>query len=480
MNVLHTMVTTPFAQAVGWTILHSLWEGFVVAACLGVVIAVTKSARVRYAAACIAMLAMLFLSGLTFVRMNKGGHGIPPVKSAAAMSAAVRADAVAPAVKMEASAYVPWLMPLWIAGVWAFALWQFGGWISLSRLRRRGVCCAAESWQCEIRRIAAQLRIARPVVLLESALAEVPMVIGHLRPVVLMPVGLMTGLSAEQIEAILLHELAHIARHDYLLNLAQRCIECLFFYHPAIWWITGVIRAERENCCDDIVVQFRGNADVYAAALATLERNRWSGRDPAMAATGGSLVKRIRRLIEPKTSIDFWTPALAAVIVILTVAACFAARPAQAKSSPIGQNSQQASAYDKWLHEDVVYIISKEEQSEFEKLKTDDERNKFIEQFWERRNPSPGSPLNEFKQEHYRRIAYANRHFAAGVPGWKTDRGRTYIVYGRPYEIDAHVAAKPPYEEWKYSNQNGQANMVFKFVDFAGNGDYRLSKDDEK
>ena len=110
------------------------------------------------------------------------------------------------------------------------------------------------------------MRLSRPVTLLESCLAEVPVVIGYVRPVILMPVGLLAGLPAGQIESILLHELAHIRRHDYLVNLLQIVVEGLVFYHPAVWWISGVIRAERENCCDDLVVATQGDAFAYAAA----------------------------------------------------------------------------------------------------------------------------------------------------------------------------------------------------------------------
>src|SRR5258706_667642 len=107
-------------------------------------------------------------------------------------------------------------------------------------------------------------------------------VIGWLRPAILTPVGMLAGLPVAQIEAILLHELAHIRRLDYLVNLAQGCVEAVMFYHPAVWWISSVIRAERENCCDDIVVDYTGDAREYAAALATLEYRR----SAAGSATG--------------------------------------------------------------------------------------------------------------------------------------------------------------------------------------------------
>jgi beta-lactamase regulating signal transducer with metallopeptidase domain len=127
----------------------------------------------------------------------------------------------------------------------------------------------------------------------ESWLAEAPTVVGHVRPLILMPVGMLAGLSPTQIESILLHELAHIQRHDYLMNTLQRYVEGLLFYHPAVWWISAIIRREREHCCDDLALSISGEPHEYARALAALEQNRFS--PAAVAATGGSLVKRIYR-----------------------------------------------------------------------------------------------------------------------------------------------------------------------------------------
>src|SRR6185312_2408588 len=138
-----------------------------------------------------------------------------------------------------------------------------------------------------------RLQVSRPVLLLESCLAEVPVAVGHLRPLILMPVGLLMGLPVAQVEAILLHELAHILRYDYVVNLMQVFVEGLLFYHPAVWWISGVMRAERENCCDDLVVAVTGGALEYATALAALETRRIPRE--LLAATGGSLMNRIQR-----------------------------------------------------------------------------------------------------------------------------------------------------------------------------------------
>jgi len=154
---------------------------------------------------------------------------------------------------------------------------------------------------------------------------------------------------------------------------------------------------------------------------------------------------------------------------------------------------EMESPYKRWLSEEVPYIITDEERASFKKLSTDEEREQFIEAFWERRNPNPGSPENEFKEEYYRRIAYANEHYASGIPGWKTDRGRIYIMYGPPDENDSHPSGgtyeRPPeegggetstypFEQWRYRYIDGiGTNIILEFVDPTMTGEYHLTID---
>ncbi|HUI42583.1 MAG TPA: GWxTD domain-containing protein [Terriglobia bacterium] len=154
---------------------------------------------------------------------------------------------------------------------------------------------------------------------------------------------------------------------------------------------------------------------------------------------------------------------------------------------------EQETPYKKWIEEEVPYIITDEERATFKKLTTDDERETFIENFWERRNPNPGDPENEFKEEYYRRIAYANEHYASGIPGWKTDRGRIYIMYGPPDEIDNHDSGgtyqRPieegggetstfPFEDWTYRYIEGIGeNINLEFVDPTMSGEFHLTMD---
>ncbi len=487
MSHIEALVQTSLAEALGWTLLHSLWEGALVAAALAAVRGATKSPRIRYVASCLAMLAILCGFVVTLALVMPGDSQVRrTVEMPGQVVVNGRTGAELPDVSNSGlAAVVPWLAPLWILGVGLFYLRHTASWFSVCRLRHCGVCYAPDRWQQRLSRLSAQLRVSRPVHLLESCLAEAPVVLGHFRPVILMPVGLLAGMPAGQIEAILLHELAHIRRCDYLVNLFQRAVEGLLFYHPAIWWITRVIRTERENCCDDVAVAMSGDAHEYAVALATLEQNRWAGHEPAVAVTGGNMVKRIRRLLYREGPADSWAITLAAAILIASTAAVLAAwqsNPAQ--PSPAGFQRKTAEAavappYRKWLDEDVVYIIAEKERAAFLKLTTNAEREKFIEQFWLRRDPTPKTAANEFREEHYRRITYASARYATSIKsGWVTDRGRIYIQLGPPDMIEARPSGgidRIPTDTWIYRGVKGtRGSQSFVFKDTQRTGDYQL------
>ena len=174
-------------------------------------------------------------------------------------------------------------------------------WVSIERLRRRALAPVPEAVTARAADLARRLSLSRAVRVVQSAGVQVPAVVGWLRPVVLLPVSALTGLSPAQLDAVLAHELAHVRRHDFAVNLLQTAAEVLLFYHPASWWISRRIRAEREHCCDDIAVSLCGDRVVYATALADLETLR--GRETlALAATDGPLLQRVRRLLSPSSS----------------------------------------------------------------------------------------------------------------------------------------------------------------------------------
>ena len=519
MSALENLVRTSWAQALGYALAHLVWEGALAALLLLLALQILRqsSARTRYAAACLALFALSWAFAITFWIYLAGAY---PRASAFPRPAWVwgplpfPADGGTISAPQPWTAVLPWLTPVWMAGAALWYLRALAGWIAAQRMRRVALRFAESAWQQRLRDIQQCLRISRPVLLFESGLTEVPVVIGFFRPVILTPLGLLTGFPAEHVEAFLIHELAHIRRCDYLVNLAQSFVEGLLFYHPAVWWISAHVRAERENCCDDAVVALTGDAHGYAVALTTLEESRWMSAETALAATGGNLVKRVHRLLGRRQ------PRMAAgpVVGLLLISACLAlaarsAKPlaspqsvpnlqvlssapapvhrevipllAQAQSTP---TAQPETPYQKWLNEDVAYITTNAERQAFRRLETDAEREHFIEQFWLRRDPTPGTPRNELKEEHYRRIAYANARFrtATELPGWKTDRGRIYITFGPPGEIDSHPNGGPfhgdnalyGFETWHYRYIEGIGNdVLIEFADEARDGTYHMTMD---
>jgi len=289
--VITLFLSQLWVQRLGWTLLHFLWQGTAIViayAALRGFLARKLSAPGRYALACAALAAMAVAPPLTYLLIASGSG--------------IRAPAVATQAAWwtgsEWQRLLPGVVSLWLLGVLFFSLRLFGAWRFTARLRSTAHPAPAE-WRQAMERIAQRVGASRPVRLLVSSMVDVPTVIGWLRPVILIPLESLAGLPAEHITALLAHELAHIRRNDYLASMLQSIAEAVLFYHPAVWWISEQIRAERELCCDDLAVAASGDALTYARALAELEWRQPSRLKHGVAANGGSLVNRIRRLIEP-------------------------------------------------------------------------------------------------------------------------------------------------------------------------------------
>ncbi|HYU25809.1 MAG TPA: M56 family metallopeptidase [Thermoanaerobaculia bacterium] len=301
MSAIETMLGTPLAQAIGWALVHLVWQGIVVAGILAALLALLQrqSAHARYVVSCAAMLVLLTMGAVTAYRAYDAGGDALIVPSRATTAsvndAAPSLGGDTPTLLGRTRAALPKIVLFWIVGVAALSFRLAGGWLRAQRLAKRNASPAAAEWQQTVARLSDALGLRRGVELLHSAAVEVPTVLGWLRPVILLPMTL-SGLSPEQIEMILAHELAHIRRHDFLVNLMQSFVETLLFYHPAVWWISARIRIEREHCCDDAAVAIGGNALQYARALTRLEELRGDTTQLALAANGGSLIERIRRV----------------------------------------------------------------------------------------------------------------------------------------------------------------------------------------
>jgi beta-lactamase regulating signal transducer with metallopeptidase domain len=291
-------------NALGWTLLHFLWEGALIAALLYAALLVLRggNAKARYAASC-AALALMFASALaTFLGALSTSHSAPfspsPVSFQETAIASTGAhDVTETPSSFSIDAYLPALVWLWVGGVTSMSIRSLGGWAAAQRFARRYTWPASALWEARFTVLAQRLRVSQPVKLVVSAIAQTPAVVGWLKPVVIVPAGIFAGLTTVQIEALLAHELAHIVRYDYLVNLLQTAVETLLFYHPAVWWVSKNIRDERENCCDDLAVEVCGDRFMYVQALTDLEQMR-QAPGMAMAATGGTLLSRIERVLK--------------------------------------------------------------------------------------------------------------------------------------------------------------------------------------
>lgn len=291
-------------EILGWTLVHFVWQGAALALALYAALAFCRSARARYALALGTLVLMTICPVATFASLKgHAGPGSEPLalRNVGASVRAVASASVSSPLRMAVSLGASFDWPrccvgIWLIGVLALSLRALGGWILIARLRRE---CAQPLSEALARRctiLQQRLGVSRGVRYLQSRLVDSPAVIGWFRPIVLLPVSALVGLSPQQLEAIIVHELAHIRRLDCFVNAFQIAAETLLFYHPALWWVSRCIRTERENCCDDAAVAACGDATGYARALAALET--WRGT-PAMvlAANTGSLKMRISRLI---------------------------------------------------------------------------------------------------------------------------------------------------------------------------------------
>jgi beta-lactamase regulating signal transducer with metallopeptidase domain len=298
-------VTNPETiRVLGWCLLHFIWQGAVLALVLCAVLSRLRSPQARYAASVCALAAMLIAPVVTFAILSQPAQSVGqfPMGGLEMRNGLEAVQAIAALPEAQAASgrssidWMSYAVLAWFAGVYMFTLRTLGGWMLLMRLRRQHVQPIAGNLLKTCLALQRRLGVSHAVRFVCSKAAESPAVFGWWRPVVVLPLSALAGLSPWQIEAIIAHELAHVKRWDLLVNAFQIATETLLFYHPAVWWVNRVIRNEREHCCDDIAVQMCGNAHDYARALAQLEESR-STSAWAMAANGGVLTSRIGRLL---------------------------------------------------------------------------------------------------------------------------------------------------------------------------------------
>jgi beta-lactamase regulating signal transducer with metallopeptidase domain len=295
-----------FNVALGQTLIHSLWQGVILAGITGLIIILTRNAKAanRY----MLMVATMLL--FTIVTVGTFGYELyqPLAKTAATTPIIYHVSAISniPAterslpqqVMQYVNTHTQSIVLIWFFIVLARSLQLATGLQSLYHLRRKNLFAVDETWARRVAVLSSRLGINRVVGIAESGMAKVPMVIGHLKPLILIPAGLLTALPPAEIEAILIHELAHIRRKDYLVNLLQSLLEIIFFFNPAVLWLSALIRTERENCCDDIAIEQTSSKVNYIRALVSCQEYQLSAPAYAMAFPGrrSQLMDRVKRM----------------------------------------------------------------------------------------------------------------------------------------------------------------------------------------
>lgn len=309
---------TQLMQAICWSLVHSLWQGLLVAIIAGIIILVTKRSGpvLRYNLLASLLLLFLLMISATFIRewnLNHPGGSIAGIQTpasteiiqpeAATVPTETITDASAPSFTSRMVAYcnehAALIVAIWFIIFSARVVKLLAELGTIQRLKHYKTYTPAAAWSQKLKTLAVQLKVRRPVQLLESGIVKVPVVIGFLKPVILMPLGLLANIPPHQVEAILLHELAHIKRRDYLVNLLQHFAESIFFFNPAVLWISSLIREEREHCCDDMAIAITQNKKQFVHALVAFQQYNLSASGYAMAFPGKKdhLLNRVKRLV---------------------------------------------------------------------------------------------------------------------------------------------------------------------------------------
>jgi bla regulator protein BlaR1 len=286
------------ARAICLTLAHSLWQGILLAALAAVILLLTKkSPAARRYAWLVGSLGLFTLSffatlAIELTSQNPGDQPLP--------GAAPAARDLLDACLAFSEDHAAMVVNCWLLIIVLRSLWLLFGSFSLDRMKRKHVQSPGPAWEALLARLAGALGISRVVTLLESGIVKMPLTVGYLKPVILIPAGLLTGLGQREVEMILLHELSHILRKDYLINILQRLVETLFFFNPIVLWLSARIRAEREHCVDDLVINHTKNQTSYIRALVHYEQYRAAIPAHALAFGGKGTLARMERLISQR------------------------------------------------------------------------------------------------------------------------------------------------------------------------------------
>lgn len=355
--ILTDYLSSPWATALGWTVLHSLWQSLLLVLVLSLAFRLRPTMRAlwRYRLAYASLVLVFLMAVFNYYQSYEtvlevavspvGWHteGVFPVQ----IGTENDWNGYQHWLVGQLDTHLPMVVGFWFLGFAFFAVRLLGGFAYIYRLRRIGIEPVDPIWQTRLDRLVQQLQLRRAVVLKASNLVKVPAVVGFAKPLILIPVGLVNRLEVEEVEAILVHELGHIWRQDYLLNIIQSIIEVLFYFNPAVWWISALIRVERENCCDDMAVEVCGNSLLYAKSLMQLQTDEAPGPSLAMTLFGRKmpLLKRIQRILAPSHNHSSAMEKLMITLLLLIGLSCMSLSKQAATAEAIPDPAPDPSSF---------------------------------------------------------------------------------------------------------------------------------------
>ena len=374
MSTLSTTVSL-LTHSLAWALLYSLWQGMLIYGTLYVLLKALPNinARVKYYLSYGAFMGLFLWFADTWATQYQKLKGVTVyitqsgTESVTSNTYSVKAIATEPAIQSDVlhhflsrlEQYFPFIIMLYVTGLvfmlfrFAVNIWQVG------MMRKQGVILPGTQWSLLLEQLQTKFEMSRPVRLFISTRINVPMMLGVIKPMILLPVATINNLSTDQVEAILMHELAHIKRHDYLLNILQTIIETVLFFNPFVWLISSVTRREREHCCDDLVISRSASPLTYAKALAILEHTRSNDNGLVLAATGRKkqLLNRIKRIMEMKKSkINYsqFAIIIVAIIAITFSIAMFTFSPSFAQQAKKDQNDTTANKKTTYTYKTIT------------------------------------------------------------------------------------------------------------------------------
>lgn len=358
MNFLHQYLPEELVNALGRMIFHSFWHGAVISFALSLILFLfsKKDAQTRYLISVSALMVFVVCCIVTFTfeynSINRVYTTDTITIKGETPSSALFENPISfknqdgniwDSLNSYFNQNLQFFVLLWFTGLFVFSLRFIGSVLYVQKVRTHGTNELDVEWIYRSREVGKKLGFKNFIPVFESAKVKVPLAIGYIKPVILLPLGMINNLPYYQVEALLAHEFAHIKRYDFAINLLQTLFETIFFYHPAVWWISNQIREERENCCDDITVSICGNAHTYSKALYNLLHIKHNHPELALAASGNvnQLLRRIKRMNGEYSKLSYGGRFAAFIFIFAAIAAVlvFSAEPISSNTSVVNKAS---------------------------------------------------------------------------------------------------------------------------------------------